>query len=264
MLIDTHCHIDAPAFDNDRDAIVEEARRAGVADALICSGFVSGFEKTRSSAHAARWHYTLGIHPLFLPETTDTLKTDIAALRIAVEQSMADASFAGVGEIGLDGFEKKLDWERQILLLSEQLKIARDFDLPVSVHARHAVDATALYLRRSGTTCGVIHAFNGSEVQARRFLSMGFKLGFGGALLYSGSLRIRRIFKMLSDEDFVLETDAPDMPSPARRESSDNRTHVSDIAWYAAEAARIRNSSVAAVLEASERNATAAFPRLVR
>ena len=63
MWIDTHCHLDAPPFDMDRDAVALEARRAGVEDALVCAGFASGFAKARDTAHAARWHYALGIHP---------------------------------------------------------------------------------------------------------------------------------------------------------------------------------------------------------
>ncbi len=262
MWIDTHCHLDAPPFDKDRGDILREAREAGVEDALICAGFVSGFPAARSAAHAAGWHYALGVHPLFLPASAADIDRDAAQLREAVRHALADPRLAAVGEIGLDGFVKTLDWDRQTRLFAAQLKVARDFDLPVSVHARHAADAVASHLKRLGVTRGVIHAFNGSEVQAERFLAMGFKLGFGGALLYAGSRRIRRIFAALGDEDYVLETDAPDMPAPFRRALIDGRTHPADIAQYAIEAAALRGTTVDVIAAQSRANAIAAFPRL--
>ena len=261
-LIDTHSHFDAPDFDADRAELLQEAQAAGVTDGLLCAGFVAGFEVTRNTAYSIGWHYALGIHPLFLPPDNAAITVDVHQLRTTLSRVRDDMRLAAVGEIGLDGFVKTLNWERQVFLFSEQLKVARDFELPVSVHARHAVDAVYSHLKRLNVTRGVIHAFNGSEVQAERFLKLGFKLGFGGALLYSGSLRIRRIFASLAPEDYVLETDAPDMPAPFRREAADTRTHPADIRRYAEEAARLRNTTPEVIAKESCRNALAAFPRL--
>lgn len=261
-LIDTHSHFDAPDFDADRPKLLQEARAVGVTDGLLCAGSVTGFEATRSTAYSIGWHYALGIHPLFLPPDNAAVTADVHQLRIALTRIRDDMRLAAVGEIGLDGFVKTLNWERQVFLFSEQLKVARDFELPVSVHARHAVDAVYSHLKRLNVTRGVIHAFNGSEVQAERFLKLGFKLGFGGALLYSGSLRIRRIFASVGPEDYVLETDAPDMPAPFRREAADTRTHPADIRRYAEEAARLRNTTPEVIAKESCLNALAAFPRL--
>lgn len=261
-LIDTHSHFDAPDFAADRPELFQEARTAGVTDGLLCAGFVAGFTATRDTARLIGWHYALGIHPLFLPPDNAAVTADVQQLRSSLSLVRDDPRLAAVGEIGLDGFVKTLDWERQVFLFSEQLKVARDFDLPVSVHARHAVDAVYSHLKRLTVTRGVIHAFNGSEVQAERFLKLGFKLGFGGALLYSGSLRIRRIFASLGPENYVLETDAPDMPAPFRREAVDTRTHPADIRRYAQEAALLRNTTPDVIAKESCRNALAAFPRL--
>lgn len=261
-LIDTHCHIDADCFDADRGRLVQEAARAGLVDALICSGFAAGFSKSQRTAHSTRWHYALGIHPLFLPEDDAAVDRDVLALRLAAQAALADPRFAAIGEIGLDAWVKTLPWERQLRLFAGQLKVARDLALPVSVHARHCPDAVACELRRWGVRQGVIHAFNGSEVQAERFLNMGFKLGFGGALLYSGSRRIRRIFTSLGPQDFVFETDAPDMPAPWRRQNKDPRTHPADIARYVEEGALLRGVNVELLSEQSRENALEAFPRL--
>ena len=71
----------------------------------------------------------------------------------------------------------------QLPIFAAQLKLAAEFDLPVSIHARHAVDAVSAAIRKSGVRRGVIHAFNGSSEQAKRLIDLGFKLGFGGALM---------------------------------------------------------------------------------
>lgn len=260
-LIDTHNHVDCPRFQADRRALVEQAQACGVKNALICAGFPAGFDQTRSTAHQFGWHYALGIHPLWLPDIED-IPAALQQVRLAVTQALSDPLFAAIGEIGLDFYVKDLDRARQEELFLGQLKIARDFQLPVSVHARYSVDAVSAGLRRIGVHAGVIHAFNGSLEQAQRFIRLGFKLGFGGAMMYSGSLRIRKILTNIPADSWVLETDCPDMPSPARRSQSDQRTNPADITTYLQEAATLRGISPEQACKESTENAISAFPRL--
>ncbi len=261
MLIDTHCHANCEAFDSDRAELVQEARRAGLANALLCAGDVAGFAPTARIARETNLSYALGMHPMYLPRPQLAMQA-VDAHRQACQQALGDPRFAAVGEIGLDGFVPGLDMPYQELLFREQLKTARDLALPVSVHARHAVDKVAMWLSRIRPAGGVVHAFNGSIQQAERLVAMGFKLGFGGALTYTGSKRIRRIFCALPDAAFVLETDAPDMPGSARQDCPDRRTHLADIALYARVAAELRGVSVETICRQSSANALAAFPRM--
>ena len=120
-LIDTHSHFDAPDFDTDRPELLQEALTAGVADGLLCAGFVSGFEVTRNTAHLIGWHYALGIHPLFLPPDNAAVTADVHQLRTALSLARDDPRLTSVGEIGLDGFVKTLDWERQVFLFSKAI-----------------------------------------------------------------------------------------------------------------------------------------------
>lgn len=260
-LIDTHNHIDAPIFDADRDVLIREAKDAGVIDALICSGIPGTWEKTRAVAHQVAWHYALGVHPLYVGDVPDP-KALLEKLNGRVESLLTDTLFAAVGEIGLDGFVPGLDAEKMMTLFREQLKIAAHFHLPVSVHARHCVDFVSRELFRIRPAGGVVHAFNGSIEQAKRLVDLGMKLGFGGALTYTGSKRIRRIFTELSDTDFVLETDAPDMPGVWRRQASDTRTHVSDITQVLECAAALRGTDPETLALLATQNARAAFPRM--
>ena len=260
-LIDTHNHLDAPPFDADRDILVREAKDAGVIDALICSGIPGTWEKTRAVAHQVGWHYALGVHPLYIDKVSDS-DVLLHDLTERIEALLSDNLFAAVGEIGLDGFVPGLNAEKMLTLFRGQLKIAARFDLPVSVHARHCVDTVSRELARLRTARGVVHAFNGSLEQAKRLVGLGIKLGFGGALTYSGSRRIRRVFTGLSDTDFVLETDAPDMPGPRRRTMTDTRTHVSDITQVLECAAALRGTDPETLARQATQNARAAFPRM--
>lgn len=260
-LIDTHTHIDAPSFDADRGDLVAEAKKGGLVDALICSGIPGTFEKTRAVAHEVGWHYALGVHPLYIEEVSN-VEAFLTTFTKTIENSLEDPLFAGVGEIGLDGFVPGLDKEKMLSLFRGQLKIAHRFALPVSVHARHAVDTVSREIARIPPTGGVVHAFNGSIEQAKRLLGFKMKLGFGGALTYEGSRRIRRAFVALNDADFVLETDAPDMPGATRRLASDTRTHPADIFETLKVAAALRSEAEETLSKLTKENALAAFPRL--
>lgn len=260
-LIDTHNHIDASVFDADRELLIREAKEAGVIDALVCSGIPGTWEKTRIIAHQAGWHYALGVHPLYIGDV-DNPDALLEELKVRIETLLTDELFAGIGEIGLDGFVSGLPPEKMLKIFRGQLKIAARFHLPVSVHARHCVDTVSREIARIKPTGGVVHAFNGSLEQAKRLLGLGMKLGFGGALTYTGSRRIRRIFAQLSDTDFVLETDAPDMPGTLRRTLPDKRTHVSDITQVLECASELRGTDTETLAKIAMCNAYAAFPRM--
>jgi TatD DNase family protein len=120
-----------------------------------------------------------------------------------------------IGEIGLDYFIPALKQsplrEKQEFFYTEQLKIARDFGLPVLLHVRRSQDIILKHLRRIKVIGGIAHAFNGSDQQAQIFIELGFKLGFGGAMTFTRALQIRRLATQLPLDAIVLETDAPDM-----------------------------------------------------
>lgn len=210
-LIDTHCHLDASEFDHDRDALVHAASAAGVAAIVIPAVATASFSAVRDCCR--RYPQCLpayGMHPLFIDQATDA---DLPVLRDWLKtESLRSTPPVAVGEIGLDFFVPGFDAARQEFLLVEQLKIARDFDLPVLLHVRRAVDQVLKCLRRVAVKGGIAHAFNGSRQQADEFIGLGFKLGFGGAMTYAGSTRIRKLAATLPLESVVLETDAPDIP----------------------------------------------------
>lgn len=214
MFIDTHCHLDAAEFGNTQTGVVRNAVAAGVNRMVVPSVARSNFDTVRQlCAHQPNCSPAYGIHPMY---TDDAAPGDLKVLRDFLEQHEAVA----VGEIGLDFFIPHYNQARQEHFFVEQLKLARDFDLPVLLHIRRAQDTVLKHLRRfygrvgpsTSLRTGIAHAFNGSHQQADEFIKLGFKLGFGGAMTYSRATRLRELAATLPLDSIVLETDAPDMP----------------------------------------------------
>jgi TatD DNase family protein len=261
MWIDTHCHLDAGEFGGGQQALSAAAAQSGVA--MIVIPAIAAFNFGRVAELARQYPncaYALGIHPLLTPQAEDG---DLDALQRAIELALDDPRFVAIGEIGLDYFVPELQQgalrDKQERFFAAQLKLARQYDLPVLLHVRRAQDIVLKYLRRQPVRGGIAHAFNGSFQQAQRFIDLGLKLGFGGAMTFSRALQIRRLAGELPLQALVLETDAPDI-SPAWLHPAVNTPQ--QIPRIGAVLAELRGLTPEAVAQASSANACAAMPRL--
>ena len=268
--IDTHCHLDefeAHAGRAYQDRVRAGAARAGVAHCVVPAVELGNMDTVRALAHRHGDSYALGIHPLFTGRAGDG---DLDALARALEQHAQDPRLVAVGEIGLDFFVEDLDPERQAHFFREQLKLARRWKLPVILHTRRSVDKVLKGLRDVGAEGGIAHAFNGSLQQARAFIDLGFKLGFGGAVTFDRALQLRRLAAELPLESIVLETDAPDIPphwlyvTAAEREAgaAPARNTPGELPRIAQVVAQLRGIPAEALGRAAHHNSLAALPRL--
>jgi len=205
QLIDTHCHLDVEAFDQDRDAVIARAQASGVRQMVIPAVDAAHWDGLINLCRDQPGLYpALGMHPVFLQcHSRDHLPKLVEA--IGRYRPVA------VGEIGLDFYIKETDRQAQQVLFEAQLAIAHDSRLPVILHVRKAHDEVLKLLRKQRVEGGIVHAFNGSIQQAQQYLQLGFKLGFGGMLTYERSRKIRALARQLPLQAIVLETDAPDM-----------------------------------------------------
>ncbi|MFN5048778.1 TatD family hydrolase [Roseateles sp.] len=267
MWVDSHCHLDAPEFDADRDVVVVRARAAGVSQMVIPAVGAFDFEAARDLAHKHGFAYALGIHPLYVMKARDE---DLATLAGLLERHREDPRLVAVGEIGLDFFVPGLDAARQQFFYTEQLKLAQRFELPVILHVRRSADQLLRGLRRTVVRGGIAHAFNGSRQQADAFIALGFKLGFGGTLTYERSLQIRRLAAELPAQSLVLETDAPDIPphwlyATAEQRAAgqaQGRNEPAELPRIAQSLAALRGWSAEETAAVTSANARAALPRL--
>jgi TatD DNase family protein len=252
-LTDTHVHLDASEFDADRSAVLAQARAAGVGRFVVPAVDVASFDRVAAlSRDCSDIHHALGIHPLYVMAAA-AQDLEVLEARLALREAIA------VGEIGLDHFVTDVDPLVQERFFVAQLRLAQRFGLPVILHVRRAVDAILKQLRRIEVPGGIAHAFNGSRQQADTFVAMGFKLGFGGAMTFDGSRRIRSLAAELPLDAIVLETDAPDMP-PAWAQG--RRNEPANLSRYAEVLADLRGLKAPEVVAVTSRNAEAALPGL--
>jgi TatD DNase family protein len=261
MWIDTHCHLDASEFGAEADAVAQRAGEQGVRWIVIPAVARDNFKTVADLAQPhANCVYALGIHPMYVEHADES---DLDALRAAAQAALQDPRFVAIGEIGLDFFVPGLNQsplrEKQEHFYSEQLKLARDLDLPVLLHVRKSQDIILKYLRRIKVRGGIAHAFNGSAQQAAAFIELGFKLGFGGAMTFTRALQIRRLAAQCQLESIVLETDAPDISPMWLHPARNSPEQLPRIGEHLAQ---LRGISVADAAQATFRNACQVLPRL--
>jgi TatD DNase family protein len=263
MWLDTHCHLDAPEFASHLGGVIEAAVKNQVQGILLPAVKASDAANIRTLvAQYAQIMpglvYTLGIHPLYVEQST---QADLDLLATEVKSALQDPRFVGIGEIGLDYFVEGLDRTRQAYFFEQQLDLAQAYDLPVVMHVRRSQDAILKALRQRRIRSGIAHAFNGSMQQAEQFIQLGFKLGFGGAATYTRALQIRRLATQLPLSSLVTETDAPDIPPAWLREEGIAHNAPQFIPRIAAELAELRQMDVTDFAAASWSNAVTALPR---
>ena len=264
--IDTHCHLDAPEFAPDRDQVRARAAQSGVGLCVLPAVEVANFDAVRELAHAHGDAYALGIHPLCTGRATDS---DLTLLDRALARHRGDPRLLAVGEIGLDYFVPGLDPDRQEFFYRGQLALARKHGLPVILHVRRSADRLLKGLRGAGVS-GIAHAFNGSEQQARQFVDLGFKLGFGGNVTYDRAQQIRRLATALPLDALVMETDSPDIPphwlyataQQRKAGQAQGRNEPAELPRIGAVLAQLRGLSAEQLAQATTRNACQALPAL--
>lgn len=278
MWIDTHCHLDAPEFLRGHLFITEvrdQARAENVQLCVLPAVETNNFVAVRQLAQVHQDAYALGIHPVYVPQASEF---DLAALAAELAAHTDDPRLVAVGEIGLDFFVPALctpDMRaKQEHFYRAQLQLARQHGLPVVLHVRRSADRLLKYLREvagpGGRWQGIAHAFNGSRQQAEAFISLGFKLGFGGAVTFESARQLRALASSLPLDALVLETDAPDMPphwlyvTKKQRDAGvpQGRNEPGELPRIGAVVAGLRGMSVPDLAAATTANALAALPRL--
>jgi TatD DNase family protein len=249
-LVDSHCHLDVDAFDLDRADVIARARAAGVTRQIVPAIDAQGWPRLRAACAGDDGLFpAYGLHPIVLdshrPEHIDQLREWVAR-----EHPVA------IGECGLDFFIDTPRVDAQMAYFEPQLRLAREFDLPVIVHARRAVDAVISAIRRTGGIRGVVHSFSGSLQQAHQLWQLGFLVGLGGPVTYERATRLRKLAATMPLDYLLLETDAPDQPDSSHK---GQRNEPSRLVVVLETIARLRDEDPAAIAAATTANAEQLF-----
>jgi TatD DNase family protein len=211
-LVDSHCHLDDPKFDPDRERVIERALAAGV-ERMMAIGTGSGPPDLETAIRQAErypfFYATVGVHP---HDASKAVPESFARLR----HLAAHPKVLALGEIGLDYHYDFSPRDIQHSVFERQLEIAAAAGKPVVIHTREAWPDTLRLLAgwRGG---GIMHCFTGDAAQAREALALGFHLGFGGVLTFPKAEAVREAARIAPDDRLLIETDSPYLaPVPHR------------------------------------------------
>ncbi len=250
LVIDSHCHLDVAEFGADQSAALARAREAGVKAIIVPAIAHSNFAQIQALCQSEPDCFAaFGLHPMYLAEHRDS---DLAALPNWLQSEKCVA----VGEAGLDFFVADLDPTKQQFYLDAQLRFARDFDLPIILHARRAFDQVTASLRKFAIKRAVVHSFSGSPAQADALFRMGIHIGIGGPVTYPRAQRLRQTVSTMPAEYLLLETDAPDQPMFGRQ---GQRNEPSYLPQVVASIAELRQTSTAEIIAITTANARLLF-----
>ncbi len=228
-LIDSHAHIDFPQFAEDREAMLDRARGAGVTT-LLAIGTGPGPEKLDSALPFAEkhdWIYaTVGIHPHEAKEVAPQHLDQLATLA-------KHPKVIAWGELGLDYYYDHSPREVQAKVFREQMALAKQAKLPIIIHCRDAwadcLNALEEVWRPTGLG-GILHCFSSTLEDAERGIDMGFLVSFAGNSTYPKTQNLRDIAKVLPLEKILIETDSPYLAPQPYRGKRNEPAYVAEVA----------------------------------
>ena len=216
MLFDTHAHMNDPAFDQDREAVLLGLAEKGV-DLMLNVGCC--LESSRDCvAMAEKYPFvyaSVGSHPDSADEVNDEVLEQY-------RQMAQHPKVRAIGEIGLDYYYETIPREVQQQAFRMQMALAKELDMPVIVHERNAHDDGMRIVKEFKGTTGVFHCYSGSAEMARQLVDMGWFIGFTGVLTFKNARKAVETAASIPLERIVLETDCPFMaPEPFRGKRND-------------------------------------------
>jgi TatD DNase family protein len=245
-LVDSHCHLDDPKFNEDRDAAIARALAAGVTR-LLAIGTGNGPPDLEVALRLAERYdcidATIGVHPHDAAKATDET---FARLR----DLAAHRKVLAIGEIGLDYHYDFSPRDVQRAVFDRQLEIAREARKPIIIHTREAWDDTLAQI----TTLphgGVMHCFTGDAAQARQALDRGFHISFGGVLTFPKAEALREAAAIVPDDRLLIETDSPYLAPVPHRGKRNEPAFVLETARRLAE---VRNTPLHQIADLTTQN----------
>jgi TatD DNase family protein len=243
MLVDSHCHLDFPDFDNDRDAIVDRARASGVGTMVSISTRVAKFPALKAMAERySRIYCSIGTHPHNAAEEPDVTADDL--VRIS-----ADPIVVAIGEAGLDYHYDNSPRAAQREGFIRHIEAARRTKLPLVIHARDADDDIAAILNEEtgrGPFPFVLHCFSSGEPLALLGLSLNGYVSFSGILTFRRADELRSIAKNVPLDRLLVETDAPYLAPIPHRGERNEPSYVIEIAAVMATVKGVTTDALAA------------------
>ena len=247
MLVDTHAHLNFAAYKEDLDDVIKRSLENGVWMVNVGSQYTTSKRAVEVAVKYSEGVYAaVGLHPIHAADGFDQEK---------YKELTKSPKVVAIGEIGLDYKPEYSSFkEKQKEVLSEQLNLAKELDMPVIFHCRMAHDELISYLREYDYPGlkGVIHCFTGSREQARKYLEMGFFLGFNGIIF---KMDLEKVMAETPLEKILVETDCPYLTPP----QGEGRNEPIYIKYIVEKIAKIKNLGYEEIAEITTKNAKKLF-----
>jgi len=246
MLIDTHCHLDFPQFDADRDLVIQRAKAAGI------SYFINIGATLESSAAGcalaqkyAQIYASVGVHP----HDADTFdgKAEAKLRQLAFEKKVV-----AIGETGLDYYRNLSSPDNQKKAFIKQIELAQELKLPLVIHCRQAEKDTMLILKSVLPLQAVIHCFSGDDNFLKECLDCGFFISYTCNITFKKAQNLREMVKLTPLDKLMLETDAPYLSPEGFR---GKRNEPSQIKLLADQISLIKGVSLEEIAQQTTQNA---------
>ncbi len=213
MIFETHVHFDDKRFDDDRDEVIKESFTKGITKIVNIGADMKSSKNSVMLSNKYEYVYsTVGVHPHDVKNmTTEDL--------VQMKKWAKNEKVVAIGEIGLDYYYEYSDKETQRKWFIEQLKLAKELDMPVVIHSRDADNECYEIITKYRPRNAVIHCFSGSKELALKYVEMGYYIGVGGVVTFKNARKLVEVVKSIPLEKILLETDAPYLtPEPHRGE----------------------------------------------
>ncbi|MFC1674512.1 TatD family hydrolase [Candidatus Omnitrophota bacterium] len=250
MLIDTHCHLDFPDFDRDREEVIARCREQGISHIINIGSSLRGSKDSLALANNCDFVYaTVGLHP----HEADSFNEKIP---VVLSQLAREDKAVAIGEIGLDYFKNYSKQDNQKILFKSMLKLAKAAGLPVVIHNREAQEDMLKIIKSFMPLKAVVHCFSGDQDFLRECLGLGFFISFTCNITYKKAEKLRALVKTAPLERLFLETDAPFLPPEGLRGARNEPVYVKNLAE---EISRIKGLSFEEVASITTENAKEFF-----
>ncbi len=253
-LVDTHVHINFDVFQGNLSSLRQRWQDAGVVHLVHSCVEPEEFQGIQSLADRfPELSFAVGLHPLDVDKWQDNTAEQIRNL------ASSDRRVVAIGETGLD-FYKADNYDRQILALQAQLRIAKELDKPVIIHCREAAarlrEVLVDFWSNEGQVRGVMHCWGGNEEETRWFLDLGFYISYSGIVTFKNAKQVQAAAKIVPRDRLLVETDCPFLAPVPRRGKTNEPSYVLHVAK---KVAQLRQTDLETIAQQTTANACRLF-----
>ena len=248
---DSHAHLDDEKFNEDREELILEIKKAGITKFISAGYSLEGSIRAIELSKKYDFIYpTCGISPNDIPQTEEELWKNLVKIEELIKEN---SKIVAVGEIGLDYYWEKENKEIQKLAFIEQIKIANKYDLPIVIHTREAVMDTLEILKENPVNKkGIFHCCPLNRELVKEALKLGFYISFAGPITFKNSKNANEIIETVPIDKMLIETDSPYLsPEPLRGRRNDPR----NVKYIAQKIADVKNMTIEEVAKQTYENA---------